>query len=78
MPNFSAGEWILLIGTLFTGIGTMATAYVAIKRAKNETAEQTRTEEEIKCLERLREARLDEARAMDELYELRKKYQEGR
>jgi hypothetical protein len=73
MPNFSAGEWILLIGTLFTGIGTCATAYVAIKKAKSET----RSEAEIDCLEKLRQARLEEANAQDELYELRKRQREA-
>ena len=77
MPNFSAGEWILLIGTLFTGIGTMATAYVAIKKAKSEAKAEGRTEVEIELLEKLREARLDESKAQEELYELRKKWQEG-
>lgn len=71
MPDFSAAQWIVLIGTICTGIGTIITAYAAIVRAKKET----HSEAEIACLERLKAARLDESILRDEIRELERKYQ---
>lgn len=67
MPGFSAAQWIVLIGTLLTGVATCITAYAAIVRAKKET----RSEAEIECLDRLKVARLDEEALRDELRKLK-------
>jgi hypothetical protein len=69
--SFTAAQWIVLIGTFFTGIATVLTAIAALRRAKGET----RTEVEIECLERLKVARLAESDAESEVYRLRKKYE---
>jgi hypothetical protein len=57
---------------MFTGVGTIITAWAAVVRSKKET----RTEEEINCLERLRQSRRDEAESADELYAMRKQRRE--
>jgi hypothetical protein len=68
--SFTAAQWIVLITTIFTGVGTILAGLAAIKRAKGET----RTEMEIDCLNRLKAARLEESLAQDELRELKRKY----
>jgi hypothetical protein len=69
--SFTAAQWIVLIGTCCTGIGTIVTAWAGIVRARGET----RTEAEIECLNRLKNARLDEEAIRDELHALRKQYE---
>lgn len=72
--TFSAAQWIVLIGTFFTGIGTLLTAYAALVKSKQEV----RTEQEINCLDRLKVARLEAETLADELYAIRKKEREAR
>ena len=67
--TFTAAQWIVLLGTLFTGIGTLITAWAGIVRAKKEV----RTEQEILCLDRLKVARLESESLADELHKLRLK-----
>ena len=61
-------QWIVLIGTVLTGIATCLTAYAAVKRAQSET----KTQAEIDCLERLRAARQQADEDSDALYKLRR------
>jgi hypothetical protein len=61
-------QWIVLTGTIFTGIATCLTAYAAVRRAKAET----NTQAEIDCLERLRVARREADEDAAELYKLRR------
>jgi hypothetical protein len=65
--SFTAAQWIVLIGTICTGVATCITAYAAIIRAKRET----RTEAEIECLERLKKSRLESEDLADQLHEHR-------
>ena len=66
--GFTAAQWIVLIGTILTGVATCFTAYAAIIRAKKES----RTEAEIECYDRLKAARMGEEALRDELRLLRK------
>ena len=64
----TGAQWIVLAGTILTGVAACITAYAAIVRAKKET----RTEVEIQCLERLKAARLETESVAHELHLLRR------